>query len=452
MNEWMKAMLLALLTGTLLISIAVAQSPATSQSVTVELIAIGDETQFDSWAQIAHAVSGANNNYTIADVDPKTGGFYAAMHDVRSSSIPLERGGLWVVWDATMTKVWCYLNTDSVTATRGFFAVPRAQLLLDPALKTTPGQNLEAGLPPDAAALPAAIFNAINNVAWNAIMIANAPKTNWTENNQLLATPAAPPTKYGYGPAPFNDEIKSSTNNKYRTPVAFNVTGSDPITGQPVPKYKMTAMRKSLVVPFVNATNSGSGGIGSFIAAHHSVTEPCGTLSAGLQGNATTTQLFGVAGPGNLLTVFLDDPLDGPWYEMESKIYVKCAGVKSQEAGVVPPANDPLMLTNPGVSLRERVLGQHLAFDAVDKTPDSLSYVSWTCTTLAGIGTYVSVNNIDPFLGGWTGSFPPCTATGNVDYPLIVAQELITDTPVPASISALVKPVNNLVTTRMAWQ
>src|SRR5450755_2256062 len=131
MNEWMKAMLLALLTGTLLISIALAQSPATSQSVTVALIATGDETQFDSWAQLAHAASGANNNYAIADVDPKTGGFYAAMHDVRSSSIPLERGGLWVVWDATMTKVWCYLNTDSIVATRGFFAVPRSQLLLD---------------------------------------------------------------------------------------------------------------------------------------------------------------------------------------------------------------------------------------------------------------------------------------------------------------------------------
>jgi hypothetical protein len=452
MNERMKAMLFALLTGALLIPNAVAQSPATSQSITIELIALGDETQNDSWAQIAHAASGANNNYTIADVDPKTGQFYAGMHDVRSSSIPPERGGLWVIWDATMSKVWCYLNADSVAATRGFFAVPRSQLLLDRALLTTPGQNLEAGLPPDASALPAPIFNAINNQPWDAIMIANPPQTNWTENNKLLATPASPPAKYGYGPGPFKYEIYSSTSNKYRTPVAFNITGSDPITGQPVPKYKMTAMRKSLVVPFVNATNMGSGGIGSFIAAHHSVTEPCGTLSAGLQGNATTTQLFGVAGPGNLLTVFLDDPLDGTWYEMENKLYVKCAGVKSQEAGVVPPANDPLNLSNPGVSLRERVLGQHLAFDAVDSTPDSVSYVSWTCTTLAGIGTYVSVNNIDPFLGGWTGTFPPCTATGNVDYPLIVAQELVTDTPMPASVSALAKLVNNLVTTRMAWQ
>jgi hypothetical protein len=452
MNEQMKAMLFALLTGALLVSTAAAQSPATSQSITVELIALGDETQFDSWAQIAHAASGANNNYTIADVDPKTGGFYAAMHDVRSSSIPLERGGLWVVWDSTMTKVWCYINTDSVTATRGFFAVPRAQLQLDSALLTTPGQNLEAGLPPDASALPAPIFNALNNLPWNAIMIANAPKTNWAENNKLFATPAGPPAKYGYGPAPFKYEIDGSTSSKYRTPVAFNVAGTDPITGQTIPKYKMTAMRKSLVVPMVNATNMGSGGIGSFIAAHHSVTEPCGTLSAGLQGVATTTQLFGVAGPGNLLTVFLDDPLDGPWYEMESKVYLKCAGVKSQEEGVVPPANNPLDLSNPGVSLRERVLGQHLAFDAVDKTPDSVSYVSWTCTTLAAIGTYVSVNNIDPFLGGWTGTFPPCTATGNVDYPLILAQELVTDAPMPASISALVKPVNNLVTTRMAWQ
>jgi hypothetical protein len=110
------------------------------------------------------------------------------------------------------------------------------------------------------------------------------------------------------------------------------------------------------------------------------------------------------------------------------------------------------MLSNPGVSLRERVLGQGLAVIAVGNTTDSVSYVSWTCNTMAGVGTYASVNNIDPFLGGWTGVFPACTATGNVDYPLIVAQELVTDTPIPASISALVKPVNSLVTTRMAWQ
>src|ERR1035438_4163511 len=93
MNERMKAMLFALLTGALLVSICVATSPATSQSVTIELIATGDETQFDSWAQIAHAASGANNNYTISGIDPITGGFYASLRDVRSSSIPLEQIG-----------------------------------------------------------------------------------------------------------------------------------------------------------------------------------------------------------------------------------------------------------------------------------------------------------------------------------------------------------------------
>jgi hypothetical protein len=452
MTELMKAMLFALLLGAVLTSTSIAQSRSVAQTITVELIAVGDETQFDTWAQVAHAVSGANNNYTIAGIDPNTGGFYAAMNDVRASDIPLERGGLWVVWDAAMSKVWCYLNTDSNVATRGFFAVPRAQLLLDPALLTTPGQNLEAGLPPDAAALPKSIFNAINNAPWDAIMTVNVPKTNWTENNKILAVAAAPPKKYGYGPDPFKYEILSSVSSKYRTPVVFNVTGADPITGQAIPPYKATAMRKSLVIPLVNATNTGPGGIGSFIAANHNVTEPCGTLSTGLSGDSTTTQLFGVAGPGNLLNVFLDDPLDGPWYEMETKIYLKCAAVKSQETGVIPPANDPLMLTNPGISLRERVLGQGLAYDSVSATPDSVSYVSWTCNTLAGLGTYVEVNNINPFLGGWTGVFPSCSATADVDYPLITTQELITDTPIPASISALIKPVNNLVTARLAWQ
>lgn len=452
MIQRMEHMLFALLMAAILVCASVAQD--IPQTVTIELIATGDETQFDTWAQVAHAASGANNNYTISGIDPNTGGFYASLQDIRSSNIPLERGGLWVVWNSTLTKVWCYLNTDSIVATRGFFAVPRSQLLLDPALLTTPGENLEAGLPPDAPALPAAIYNAINHRPWNAIMTANMPASNFTQSNKVLATPPAPPAKYGYGPSPFNREILSSVSNKYRTPVVFKITGTDPITGHAIPPYKTTAMRNSLVVPFVNASNTGAGGIGSFIATHHNVTEPCGTLSSGLQGKVDTTQLFGVAAPGNVLTVFLDDPLDGPWYEMENKAYVNCAPIKSQEAGVNPALADgnPLNLTNPGISVRERVLGQGLATNAVGGTPDSVSYVSWTCNTLAGLGTYVTVNNINPFLGGWTGVFPSCAAAANVDYPLIQTQEVTTDSPVPASVSALIGPVNTLVTSRLAWQ
>ncbi len=427
-------------------------SAMAAQNVAVQLIAVGDKTQATSWAQAAHAASGANNNYTIAGVDPKTGSFYAAMHDVRSSSIPLERGGLWVVWDATMTKVWCYLSTDSILATRGFFAVPRSQLLLDPALLTTPGSNLEAGLPPDASALPSQIFNAINNAPWDAIMTGNVPQTNWSENKKILSIPPKPPSKYGYGPAPFKYEILGTNDDKYRTPVAFNITGTDPITGMPIPVYKITAMRKSVLVPFVNATNTGSGGIGSFISAHHNVTEPCGTLSEGLSGAATTTGLFGVTGPGNVLNVFLDDPLDSPWYQMESKLYVKCTAEKSQETGVAPPANNPLMLTNPGVSVRERVLGQGRAVNAVNATPDSVSYAIWNCTIMSGVGTYVTINNLNPFNGAWTGVLPDCTATANPKYPLLIKEELITDSPTPPSITALIAPVNAIVTTRLAWQ
>jgi hypothetical protein len=446
MTTLAKTILLALLVAAIHIPTLLAQN------VVVQLIAVGDQTQLTTWAQAAHAASGANNNYTIAGVDPKTGGFYAAMHDVRSSSIPLERGGLWVIWDAAMTKAWCYLSTDSIIATRGFFAVPRSQLLLDSALLTTPGQNLEAGLPPDAAALPTPIFNAINNVPWNAIMTSNVPQTNWSENKKILSVPPNPPSKYGYGPAPFNYEIFSSVDDKYRTPVAFNISGTDPITGMAIPAYKTTAMRKSVLVPFVNATNTNSGGIGSFISTNHNVTEPCGTLSAGLSGTATTTELFGVTGPGNVLNVFLDDPLDGPWYQMESKVYSKCTSEKSQETGVAPPANNPLMLTNPGVSVRERVLGQGRAVNAVDATPDSVSYVIWNCTIVAGVGTYVTVNDINPFTGTWTGVFPTCAATVNVKYPLLVKEELITDSPTPSSITALIAPVNAIVTSRLAWQ
>jgi len=455
MTQLMKNGLLAVLLGAIL-----SAAPVARAGITVEMIAVGNETQFNAWALAAHAAAGTGaGNWTIQENINGSNSFYASMHDVRVAGIPLERGRLWVVWNQSMTQVWCYLKTDSGTATRGFLAVPRAQLLLNSVVTTTPGLNLVPGLPPDdTVGLPASIYTAINNMQWNAMMTANLPNVNWAENNKMLATPAAPPVRYGYGPVPFTYEIKATVSNNYRTPVVFNISGTDPITGLSIPAYQAVSMPASLVVPIVNATNTGSGGIGSFIATNHDVTEPCGTLSNGLKGLTNTTQLFGLTSPpGNLLTVFLDDPLDGPWWIVETEIYTGCSGTKSQEAGVNPvfANNDPLHLYNGSISLRERVLGQQGALATVTATPDSISYVSWTCNRFAGKSTYLTVNGEEPFSLPWTttlGVFPACgTATVSLPWPLFTKQLVMTDNPVPPGVAALINPVKVIVTPGDVW-
>lgn len=444
----MKTALFAMLLGTLFVS------NANALPAKVQLVAVGDGTQFNTWAHAAHVASAANFNYTISGPTP-AGAPFAAMLDTRLGAIPPEQGELWVVWDANINNVWCFLKMDSIVAMRGFFASPRTQLLLDPLVQATPGQNLVPGLPPDAPALPAPVFAAINLAFWNASMTGLTPPQALAENTKILHAPAAPPARYGYGPAPLKFPIIGTFPPfPQRTPVVFNIAGVDPITAAAIPPSKTIAMRKSIVVPFVNATNlAPPGGIGSFIVANHNVTEPCGTLSAGLNGAATTTQLFGVALPGNLLNVFLDFPVAGTWYEMESKLWVGCHPVLSQETGVNPPANDPLNLLNAGMSLRERVHGQGGAIAQVGGTPDSIGYVSWTCNALAGVSTYVTVNGQNPFVGPWTGVFPGCVGpAANLAYPLQLPQFVVTDAVVPPGVAALIGPVNAIVTPGLKWQ
>jgi len=265
MVQRMKTVLLAWLLGAIFVSTSLAQN------ISVQLIAVGDGVQFNTWVLTAHAASAAGNNYTISGYIPGALIPYAAMLDTRLAGIPLEEGELWVVWNnAPITQVWCFLAVNSGVATRGFFAAPRTRLQLNPAVKATPGQNLVPGLPPDAPALPAAVFNAINLASWNAAMTGTTPAEALAENVKILAVPPAPPARYGYGPAPIKLSIFSTVAPTMRTPVAYDIAGADPITGVAIPASITTALRKSLVIPFVNATNvAPPGGIGSFIAANH---------------------------------------------------------------------------------------------------------------------------------------------------------------------------------------
>ena len=447
--QQMRGLLPALLLAAVLVS------AASAQQVEIQLLAVGDGTQFDTWALAAHNLSGASNNCTISgkNTDGKP---FAAMHDTRLGTIPLEQGELWVVWGTIAagkpTQVWAYLRMDSDIAARGYFAAPQAQLLLTGPLPKC--QNLVAVLPPDAALLPSVIGTGINNATFNAAMTGVTPGQARTVTNKILSGPASPPTKYGYNPGPVGLTITSTVGSVKRTPVVFNVTGSDPITGDPIPAAALTNLPPSLVAPVVNATNVACpGGIGCFISTDHNVTEPCGTLSAGLQGGENTTGLLGAAPPGNKLTVFLDDPLASTWFEMENTIYAGCAGTRSQEKGVSPPANDPLNLSDPAVpSLRKRAIGQPTVISAVGTTKDSLGYVYWTCNAMAGKKTYLTVNNINPFVGPWTGTFPSCGTAADTSFPLQRPQFVNTASPVPTAINNLIVQVNGIVGPGLQWQ
>ena len=421
----------------------------------LEMVAVGDSTQFDAWALAAHAASGANNNFTFKGFTPNLAP-YAAMLDTRNAAILPQEGSVWIIWDNTPppnTRIWAYLSMDAIAAVRGFDAVPRALLLLNPAIVGPAGLNLVPGLPPDAPALPAAIFNDLSapSATFNAAMTGVTAANALAQTKDLLAALGVAPTQYGYGPAPFNLTVSTPFNALLqRQPVLFATAGKDPITKLAVPKTLQQAMGKSLLVPFVNATDLGAGGIGNIIGGGlHDAAVPCAPangLAEALNGNVMTNGLLSSAGPGVPLTVFLDAPLSGGWYFMEHNVMNTCvAPNNSQELAVNPvpgPPGDPLNQLGPGGS-RERVIGQGMAVAMVGATKDSLSYTLWTCP-LAGLTTYLTVGTQNPWAGAWTGVFPACPIKQNPKYPLQVMQFVITNNPAPPAVAALIPAVKAL--------
>lgn len=428
--------------------------PSGSYAQVLQMVAVGDGAQFDAWALAARGAGGVNN-FTIEGFDPNNNP-WASMVDTRAAGILPQEGAIWILWDNTPapnTNIWAYLSVDSIVAVRGFDASPRALLVLDPAIVGPAGMNLVPGLPPDVP-LPIAIFNALSAppVTFNAAMTGVSAANAKNETTDLLTNPANPPLAYAYGPAPFNLTVLAPFNPLLqRQPVEFNTGGKDPITKLPVAKTLNHALKKSLLVPFVNATNLAPGHLGGIIGGGlHDAGTPCAPatgLAAALNGLADTTGLLTAPGAGFPLTVFLDNPLSGTWYFMEHNVMNTCpAPTDSQEFLVNPPAgppNNPLTMLGPG-GIRDRIIGRDMTLAQVAGTPDSLGYIIWTCP-LAGVNTYLTVGTQNPWAGAWTGVFPGCGVKPNAKYPLQFMQNVITDNPVAPGVNALIPVVTAMV-------
>jgi hypothetical protein len=443
----------------LLFVVAAAMLPLNLHAQIIQMVAVGEATQFDAWAQAAHLASAANNNFSIKGFCSGGGVPYAAMNDIRAAAILPEAGALWVVWDNAPfpnTRIWAYLSVDSIAAVRGFYASPRAQLQLANCILGPAGMNLVQvpGFPPDVPLAPW-VFNALTappptfNAALTSVTNANAV----VATNDLLKNPPAPPAAYGYGPAPIGRPVDTIFDPfLQRQPVSFAIAGVDPITKLPVKKAIQKILKKSLLVPFVNATDLAPGGLGNIIGGgFHNAATPCvppNGLGPALDGIAQTNQLLSAVGPGLGLTVLLDDPLGGSWYFMEHHVMNTCpAGLNSQGAGVNPAVgfpDDPLSLGGPG-GIRDTVIGRDMMLAQVGLTPDSAGYITWTCP-LAGVNTYLTVGTQNPWIGPWTGAFPPCAGMKpNPNYPLQPTQYVITDNPAAAGVAPLIPVVIAMV-------
>jgi hypothetical protein len=400
-------------------------------------------------ARISNGTSGVcgNHNWT-----KKSG--TATGVDGRSPSINAAGGSVWIVWDDTPEPnrtVCAYLNIDSVVGTRLFFATPRGVLSLPSSAIGAAGDNIVPLVPADEA-LPMNIYNDLNNQPFNAAPSDIRPEDALFATTRALAALTSTRTGLGYGPGPVGLEILSAFSTKQAQVVGFAMKGTDPITGQTVPKFTTTNVGAQVVMVLVNTADTSSGGFGTSAYTNANRFVLAGFLNGTL---GRTRDLSDTAGlPAIGATVLLREPLSGTMNTMEFSIPRSVEINSSQEIGVDPSMSggNPLNLAGPGSSVRKRVIGTGEMITEIGAVTDSLGYAFFSFGNVKPIlttGKYLQVDGVDPINATYTtGALPSCTAPcpGVVTFPHVVdgsypiwnVLRVTTGTPAPPGVLSLI--------------
>jgi len=409
----------------------------------------GSSAQFNTWAFAAELTNPAvcgTRNWTKSN-----GG---VVHDSRNSNIPDNKGNVWIVWDndANPTTICSYINVDSSVGVRAFFAVPTAILNLTSTDNGSSGDNLVPAPFNSDVPLPNAVFTALTGAAFNAALTDIRPEDALFATNRALAPLTMNRSGLGYGPGPIGTPILSEFSTKNAVPVAFALSGVDPITLDPINfTYQTSSVGASPVIVFVNTSNTGLGHTGS-IALNNI---PRFALGWALNGNLTRVRdLIGttVNIPQIGLHVMLREPLSGTYNTMEFDIVRSLEVNSSQENNVTPPGDNPLNQHYASGGSRQRVVGTGEMVSEVGSTADALGYAFWGFGNFAPVLTttkYVMIDNVDPLRGNYIGGgFPACNpspcpgavAFPNVKnglYPIWSILRMVTVSPIPTGVNTL---------------
>jgi hypothetical protein len=331
--------------------------------------------------------------------------------DNRSTSIPANTANIWIVWNTAQNTVCSYLAVDSVIGQQLFFAVPRGTLSIPSTAIGSAGNDLVATLTDEA--LPSAVYTLLNNQVFNAAPTDIRAEDALFEANRVLA-PLNGCVGLGYGPGPIGTTILSSQSTKSVTPVAYAISGNDPISGLAVPAFHTTNVGVQAIMFFVNTTDTSAGGFGTTAFAN----VPRFVLANMLNGNLTRTRdLANQEGlPSIGAHVFLREPTSGTYTATEFTI-PRAAEISScQELNVNPAVNNPLNIAAASGGTRQRVIGTGEMVSTVGATTDSLGYAFWSTTNFSKVTSttkYLTVDGVDPLFPTYlqsNGVFPVCTA------------------------------------------
>jgi hypothetical protein len=348
---------------------------------------------------------------------------YAGVHlnDTRNSSIPTgETGNLWVVWDDSTNNYWAYLTVDSIVGDRCYFAHPRCNI-----------GNGSAGLGAIQNKIATSIWGADTDLATenptvyaqftaSAGVVVNAAATDIRPEDALfgqcrvnskLGGGADGLAGLGWGNGTsgacpkFTDPLanKIGTQIKSGYPgstslanvVAFNISGKDPFTNQPIPAAHTVPVGAGALVFITNRQGA--------LAGVTNATES--QLQAVYSGANCKGSAFVGGGTGNI-AVYNREPLSGTMNTAEADVFRRPdASGKSQETGLGvanPLANFPC--SSGGARWRSIGTGEEVKFVLNSNGNfgmDGIGYTGFTFGNVSSIANsanygYLQLNGIDP--------------------------------------------------------
>lgn len=371
--------------------------------------------------------------------------------DTRDSAIVNQLGNIAVVWNAAQTQAWVYLSVDSVVGNRAYFAQPRTTLQLVSPLPAAGNLISSNFWGADASTIPSAVITLINNQQFNAaytdILPADAKFAQNRVNCGTGTTATLGCLGYGTSDANVGTSIASAFSGTTAQPVNFNIYGSDPITGNPIPNYTVVPVGVTPVVLIANRSNSNGLGQAAFNDVTYQATIQL--LFTGTDCDGTAWGGFSTSSPNYQFAInpILREPLSGTMNTFEFNFLVQnlqgstTAGYFSQEGifnspyflpstfGALQPAtNNPLNGACPGGSsyavgpqgARKRAIGTGEEVSSVKSTTDSIGYIFFgygNVTSIAGNPlygylTYATIDPINP-----SGSYSTPYSSGGLSYP-----------------------------------
>jgi hypothetical protein len=403
---------------------------AHAASPTVRLVLAGSSALWQSMALAAYndgdCVTGGKapcfhytaKNFNLTDTRPATLG----------GTNPVDEGNVWIVWDSsTAAQVWAFIKVDSGVGDRCYFAQPRCNVSISSfpspgnlISSTLWGDNSSDTTPPSAISGLFTTGTLLVNTAATDIRPEDAQFATCRANSVLGGgTDGLAGLGYGVnasGVCPTHgsslsdlegSDIKSGSPSSTATAhvLAFNISGTDPFTGDTIPAASTESVGAAPIIPIVAKTG-----------ALKSVTNATDTqLQNAFSGANCLGSNFTGGTSGNIQS-FIREPLSGTMNTTEYSILRRpnVDGV-SQEKNV--DATNPLAglaCTKGGGRYRGIGTGEVVGLvqnSNADFGTDGIGYAFFSYGNVSSIANstsygYLMLNSVDGIFAKYSGGDP----------------------------------------------